>query len=214
MASGEHHIVFFGLSTCIHCRHTKEFLDEHHIAYELVWVDLLQGAERSRMIKEIKGYNPQVSFPTLVIDEGKEVVVGFQRDVLIRELQIGQESAKPAESPYKVTDPIQKLYGQLKTLQEPKGYYLNKNMAMTMPLLEQLLVTREKYGYMACPCRVANGSYEEDKDIICPCIYRAADVEEYEACFCGLYVSQRWNEDEDEREVYVPDRRPPIRILR
>ncbi|SKA80598.1 Ferredoxin-thioredoxin reductase, catalytic subunit [Paucidesulfovibrio gracilis DSM 16080] len=103
------------------------------------------------------------------------------------------------------------LYQALKKLQEPKGYYFNEDMDMTMPLLESLLENRERYGYMACPCRLANGDFDADKDIVCPCVYREADVKEYGACFCGLYVSKEWNEGGIERKL-VPERRPPEKI--
>lgn len=105
----------------------------------------------------------------------------------------------------------EELYAMLKKIQEPKGYYFNKDMTMTMPLLESLLENRKTFGYMACPCRLANGSFAEDKDIVCPCEYRDPDMEEYGACFCGLYVTQAWNESE-EHEV-VPERRPPEKIM-
>ncbi|MDL2316988.1 ferredoxin:thioredoxin reductase [Desulfovibrio sp. OttesenSCG-928-A18] len=107
---------------------------------------------------------------------------------------------------------VQKLHEQLKKFQEPKGCFFNKDMELTMPLLEQLLVTKQRYGYMACPCRIANKKYELDKDIICPCVYRKQDLEEYGACFCGLYVTRTWNED-DASHCYVPDRRPPDKVM-
>ncbi|MEA3280323.1 MAG: ferredoxin-thioredoxin reductase catalytic domain-containing protein, partial [Thermodesulfobacteriota bacterium] len=50
-----------------------------------------------------------------------------------------------------------KLYDNLKKVQEPKGYYFNRNMDTVMELLEALLVNKERYGYMACPCRLASG---------------------------------------------------------
>ena len=106
----------------------------------------------------------------------------------------------------------ERLYSMLKPLQEAKGYYFNNDMNMTMPLLEQLLATKGMYGYMACPCRLANGEYEKDRDIVCPCVYREADVAEYGACFCGLYVSKAWNEGETPQQI-VPERRPPEKIL-
>jgi len=105
-----------------------------------------------------------------------------------------------------------KLYEHLKMIQEPKGYYFNKDMEMTMPLIESLLTNKERLGYMACPCRLANGEFEDDKDIVCPCVYRKPDVEEYGACFCALYVSKEYNEDKIEKEP-VPERRPPDLIL-
>jgi ferredoxin-thioredoxin reductase catalytic subunit len=105
-----------------------------------------------------------------------------------------------------------RLYEHLKMIQEPKGYYLNKDMDMTMPLIESLLINKERLGYMACPCRLANGDFADDKDIICPCVYRNPDVEEYGACFCALYVSKKYNEGKTEKNV-VPERRPPEKIL-
>lgn len=108
-------------------------------------------------------------------------------------------------------EPVQKLHDQLRKLQEPKGYFFNLDDELTWPLLEQLLATRERYGYMACPCRMANGTYELDRDIICPCAYREEDVREYGACYCGLYVSKEWNE-ESIPHAYIPERRPPEKI--
>ncbi|THB67585.1 MAG: ferredoxin:thioredoxin reductase [Desulfovibrio sp.] len=99
----------------------------------------------------------------------------------------------------------------LRKAQEPKGYFFNKDMGMTMALLESLITNKERYGHMACPCRLAAGEYEADKDIVCPCVYREPDVEEYGACFCGLYVSEAWNNEEIEHK-YVPERRPPEKI--
>ncbi len=101
-----------------------------------------------------------------------------------------------------------KLYEQLKSVQEPKGYYFNKDKDFVMDLLESLLANKERYGYMACPCRLASGDREKDKDIICPCAYREADVREYGSCYCGLYVSEAWNAERIAHE-YVPERRPP-----
>jgi ferredoxin-thioredoxin reductase catalytic subunit len=106
----------------------------------------------------------------------------------------------------------QELYEKLRALQEPKGYYFNRDMDMTMGLLESLLENKRRYGYMACPCRLANGDIDKDRDIVCPCVYREPDVQEYGACFCALYVSKAWNRGEIEH-VTVPERRPVEKIL-
>jgi ferredoxin-thioredoxin reductase catalytic chain len=78
---------------------------------------------------------------------------------------------------------------------------------MTMGLLEMLIKNKERFGYMLCPCRLGSGAYDLDKDILCPCVYRGPDVEEYGSCYCGLYVSEDWNEGRIKHE-YVPERRP------
>ena len=99
------------------------------------------------------------------------------------------------------------LYEMLKKAQEPKGYYFNTEKARVFDLLKALLINKDRYGYMACPCRLASGDKENDKDIICPCVYREPDVEEYGSCYCNLYVSTEWN-DKKIPHQYVPERRP------
>jgi len=68
------------------------------------------------------------------------------------------------------------------------GYYLNPDPKFLQDLLEGLKQNEEKYGYPACPCRLASGNLEIDRDIICPCDYRDPDVAEFGACYCALYV--------------------------
>ncbi|MBF0480159.1 MAG: ferredoxin:thioredoxin reductase [Desulfovibrionaceae bacterium] len=104
------------------------------------------------------------------------------------------------------------LHQTLRRLQEPKGYFFNTDMSMTTPLLESLLINKERYGYMACPCRLASGDRETDRDIVCPCVYREPDVAEFGACFCGLYVSREYNEGKTVRHT-VPERRPAELVL-
>ncbi len=105
----------------------------------------------------------------------------------------------------------QQLYEMLRKIQEPLGYSFSPNREMVFDLLDGLLTNRERYGYMCCPCRLASGDREWDRDITCPCAYRAEDVREYGRCFCGLYVSPSWNEDGAEN-ITVPERRPPEKI--
>ena len=107
---------------------------------------------------------------------------------------------------------IGKLYEMLKQAQEPKGYYFNEDRDRVFELLEALINNKERYGYMACPCRLASGDREHDRDIICPCVYREPDVEEYGSCYCNLYVSEEWNRDKIPHK-YIPERRPPEKIV-
>lgn len=106
---------------------------------------------------------------------------------------------------------LDQLYESLRKLQEPKGYFFNKDRDTTLDLLGGLLTNKARYGYMSCPCRLASGDYEKDKDIICPCVYRKPDVEEYGSCYCYLYVSGDWNAEKIPH-AYVPERRPPEKM--
>ena len=107
---------------------------------------------------------------------------------------------------------IEKLYHMLKKVQEPKGYFFNKDKEKAFELLKALLFNKERYGYMSCPCRLTSGDREKDKDIFCPCIYRTPDVEAYGSCYCNLYVSNKWNEGKITIE-YIPERRPIEKIF-
>ncbi len=107
---------------------------------------------------------------------------------------------------------VEQLYQALKKSQEAKGFYFNKDRDLVFELLEALLLNKERYGYMACPCRLACNDRENDQDIICPCVYRAPDCKEFGACFCGLYVSPAVHNNETQAQ-YVPERRPPEKIF-
>jgi len=77
----------------------------------------------------------------------------------------------------------EQLYETLRKIQEPLGYFFNRERDKVFDLLRALLLNRERYGYMCCPCRLASGNREWDRDIICPCEYRAEDVREYGRCY-------------------------------
>ena len=68
----------YTLSTCSHCKAAKKFLNENNVVYDATDVDLLQGAEREAMLNEVIQYNPNRSFPTLVI--GNQVIIGFKEN--------------------------------------------------------------------------------------------------------------------------------------
>ena len=101
----------------------------------------------------------------------------------------------------------EQLYEQLKKINEPKGYFFNRDLDKTMFLVKGLITNRERYGYMCCPCRMAKEDIEADRDIICPCDYREPDVKEFGSCFCALYVSADWNSGRLTPQE-VPERRP------
>ena len=89
------------------------------------------------------------------------------------------------------------------------GYNLNPDSDMTSAICAGLAKNGSRYGYMSCPCRLASGKREEDKDIICPCDYRDADLAEYGACYCALYVSDEIISG-PKKAGPVPERRPPL----
>ena len=71
-------VMLYALSTCSHCRNTKKFLDDNNIVYDYVYVDQTGGDERKALIEEVKEYNSNLTFPTLII--GDKVIIGFRED--------------------------------------------------------------------------------------------------------------------------------------
>jgi len=72
-------IVLFALSTCGWCKKTRILLEDVGAEYDYIYVDLLQGEERQEVIQEVEKWNPQLSFPTLVIND-EETIVGFNEN--------------------------------------------------------------------------------------------------------------------------------------
>ena len=69
-------VKLYTLSTCIHCKNAKKFLNDCNVKYEFQDVDLLSGKEREEMFDEIRKINADCSFPTIVI--GDRVIAGFK----------------------------------------------------------------------------------------------------------------------------------------
>lgn len=101
------------------------------------------------------------------------------------------------------------FYENVKNDVEAHGYHLNPNVEFTKELLEGILINEKRYGYGACPCRLAVNNKEADLDIICPCDYRDPDLNDYNTCYCGLYVSGDILEGKKEL-MAIPERRPPL----
>jgi len=182
----------YSLSTCGYCELVTKMLDDLAVDYESIVVDLLPPDEKDNAVGEIKKVNPRCTFPTLI--HGDKVVIGMRPQEIKDMLGIRTE--------------VDDLYEKLRTIQEPKGYFFNRDREKTFQLLRGLMTNKDRYGYMSCPCRLASGEREKDRDIICPCIYRVPDVEEFGSCYCNLYVSKAWNEGTIERNL-VPERRSP-----
>jgi glutaredoxin-like protein NrdH len=70
-------VVLYALSTCVWCNKTKKLLTELGVAFSYVYVDLLKGDEKEKVLEEMSRYNSFRSFPTLVIDDQMSIV-GYQ----------------------------------------------------------------------------------------------------------------------------------------
>lgn len=103
---------------------------------------------------------------------------------------------------------VDQVYLILKREAEEGGYRLNPDTDFAKNLVRGLLKNDQRYGYRACPCRLATGRTSEDLDIVCPCDYRDADLNDFGACYCALYVNDAIARGE-KQAAPAPERRPP-----
>jgi len=104
---------------------------------------------------------------------------------------------------------VDKLYSRLDKDAKQGGYNLNPDADFVRGLVKGLLINERRYGYRACPCRLASGVKADDLDLICPCDYRDADITEFGACYCALYVSKAVLLGKQELSSIPERRRPP-----
>lgn len=72
-------IRLYGLSTCGWCKKTKDFLSAEGVAYDYVFVDLLEGEERSQAIAEMKDKISDLAFPLVVVNNST-IIRGYDED--------------------------------------------------------------------------------------------------------------------------------------
>lgn len=76
----EHDVKVFTISTCGWCKKVKKLLKELDVEFKYVDIDTLEREKTKEVRDKLKDYNPNISTPTLIIDGGEEVIIGFQKD--------------------------------------------------------------------------------------------------------------------------------------
>jgi ferredoxin-thioredoxin reductase catalytic subunit len=89
---------------------------------------------------------------------------------------------------------------------DKQGWALNADEEFRAGLVEGLSTNWNRYGYFLCPCRDSEGAKALDADLICPCKYSWADIEEFGHCFCALYLSRSFAAT-GKAPASIPDRK-------
>ncbi|GBD98982.1 glutaredoxin [bacterium BMS3Abin07] len=89
MGDGER-VVLFALSTCNACRKTKKLLKKYDVECTVVDLDTVDLESRNKLLEKMRKYNPRETFPTLIIDGGRKVVVGYGEEEIKEALDINQ----------------------------------------------------------------------------------------------------------------------------
>lgn len=209
----------YRISTCHWCDKVETFLKKHGIHCKSIVIDLLDGTEQEKAIAESYHLSKQRSFPVTYIDG--TCVIGFHESRLrhllkLPSLREEQERIKSEDGEIKpglsskegvYRETIEKMREWLMREAKSHGYTINPDRQVVDEILTGLAVNEKRYGYKACPCRLATGKYQLDCDIICPCSYCFLDVEKNGRCYCSLFVSDRFVASDPALPQYVPDSR-------
>lgn len=72
-------VMLYTLSTCVWCHKTKELLKQLSVDFHNIDVDLVPEVEKEQIMDEVKKWNPEITFPTMVIHDQK-CIVGYRED--------------------------------------------------------------------------------------------------------------------------------------
>jgi glutaredoxin-like protein NrdH len=85
--NNEGKVVMYGLSTCVWCKKTRQLLTDLGVEFDYIYVDLLSDNEEESAIREVKRFNPSVSFPTVIIND-ERAILGFDEQAIRRAFSI------------------------------------------------------------------------------------------------------------------------------
>jgi len=74
---------------------------------------------------------------------------------------------------------------------QDKDFTLNPEPKLLEALADGVLKNKEKFGYGFCPCRLRDGTKEQDIALLCPCNFKTQpNWNEKGRCWCGLFVKR------------------------
>ena len=83
---------------------------------------------------------------------------------------------------------VEELIKEYEMCAAENGFKLNPDKKVVEGIVKVLLEREKKFGARYCPCRRITGNKEEDKKIICPCVYHKEEIEKDGHCLCRLFV--------------------------
>jgi len=72
-------IMLYAISTCGWCKKTKSLLNTLGVEYRYINVDLLEKSEKAKIEEQVKQWNPNRNYPTLIINN-KICVIGYKEE--------------------------------------------------------------------------------------------------------------------------------------
>ncbi len=102
---------------------------------------------------------------------------------------------------------LEDIHAYTEKIARIKNWTVNKDQAFRGDIEAGLLTNFRRFGFFQCPCRDGSGDKKKDRDIICPCQYATADIDEFGQCYCALFLRPGFVENGGET-TSIPERRP------
>jgi len=122
--------------------------------------------------------------PTVILFNGGRRIaefVGVKTEDFIKEW---------LEANLKGDDEVDELIKKYEEYAQNSGFKLNPDKETVNRVVKSLLDREKNLGARYCPCRRVTGDKEEDKKIICPCIYHKEEIEKDGHCLCNLFFKK------------------------
>ena len=85
---------------------------------------------------------------------------------------------------------VESLIKKYEAYAQSQGFLVNPDRQRVENIVKALLKKEELQGDKYCPCRVVTGDKQEDKKIVCPCVYHKDEIEQMGHCLCWLFVKR------------------------
>ncbi|MDI6591569.1 MAG: thioredoxin [Patescibacteria group bacterium] len=126
--------------------------------------------------------------PTVILFKNGFQISGF---IGVRsEPEIKEWLEKNQEIIDKLMEKVNEIIKNYEDYAQKNGWKLNPDRKLVERLVMGMLANEKKYGARYCVCRRITGNSEEDKKIICPCVYVQQEIKEQGHCFCGLFFEK------------------------
>lgn len=99
------------------------------------------------------------------------------------------ETPPKENKPFDETAHISAIRERLEKFLDGKDYYFNPDPDTVDSILKAMAKRHEKFGEDYCPCRRVTGNAEQDRDIICPCMFHPDEIAADGHCHCMLFTS-------------------------
>ena len=82
---------------------------------------------------------------------------------------------------------ITEIKERMRAYADSQGFVLNPNIEKLNLVLKGLHKNAVKHGAEYCPCRMRTGDPENDKSIVCPCVFHKDEIAKQGFCHCQLF---------------------------